>query len=207
MPKLIAPLAAGLAVAVITAGYLWQQLRAERELAASWQQQVTGLQEQVAQLEQRLQRPAASDQRSVPQPQVAVASPPQDTAVTMPAPAAAVGVRMADSAARTRALLTVVYPDIDKVLDLTAEETEALAQLLGSTSSEAAIEAVKVDSSWRHRTILVSGVLKGGALPQSLAGFRGTVLGKPFDVEELRNAIRHCLMYARLSTGIALGKR
>ncbi len=171
MPKLIAPLAAGLAVAVITAGYLWQQLRAERELAASWQQQVTELQEHVAQLERRLQRPAASDRRPALQPQVAVASPPPGSAVTTPAPAAAVGVRMADSAARNKAWLAMMYPDVEKVLDLTAEEADALAQLLGTIPSDAAVQAHLGSKAglWQEYMVTVEARRRTSELQQMLA--------------------------------------
>lgn len=169
MPRLIVPLAAALAVAAITAGYLWQQLRAERELAASWQQQVTGLQQQVAQLEQRLQAPAATV-RPVPQPQVAAASPQPVTADPAPAPGVA-GRRIVDPAARNKAWLAMMYPDVEKVLDLTAAEADALAQLLGTLPPDAAVEAQLGSKAglWQEYKVTVEARRRTSELQQMLA--------------------------------------
>jgi hypothetical protein len=140
MPKLTAPLAAGLLATVITAGYLWQQLRAERELAAQWQEQATKLQEQVAQLELRLQRPAAMAALTTPPPQVAAAGSPPTAAIAAATAAAARGQQVLPAAVN-KAMMAAMYPDIEKVLGLTAEEFDALAQLLRTNATDAAIEA------------------------------------------------------------------
>jgi len=170
MPKLTAPLAAGLLASVIAAGYLWQQLHAEREMSATWQERVAKLQEQVAQLELRLQRSSAMVAPPTQPPQSASAGSSPTAAVSAETEAATRGQRVA-SAATNRALLRALFPDIEKVLGLTAEEAEALAELLRTNATDAAIEAQlgAKAAQWQEYKVSLEARRRTSELQQMLA--------------------------------------
>src|SRR5690606_35050624 len=119
MSKLTAPMAAALLAALISAGYLWQQLRAERALTAQWQEQNTSLQDQVAQLELRLQRATAIVLLPMHLPQAgACGAPPPIAVPAVVIPADVRDRQMLTSAAVNKSRMAVLFPDIEKVLRL-----------------------------------------------------------------------------------------
>jgi len=59
-------------------------------------------------------------------------------------------------------------------------------------------QAVAIDPSWRRRIVFVTGAVGAGSLRLSLDHFEGSILKKPFSVDELRRAIQHCLLNARV---------
>lgn len=172
MSKLTAPMAAALLAALISAGYLWQQLRAERALTAQRQEQNTSLQDQVAQLELRLQRAAAMVALPTRPPQAAASSAPVPiAAVAEVIPAAVRDRQMLTSAAVNRTRMAVLFPDIEKVLGLTAEESDALAELLRTNPSDAAIEAQLGAKApqWQEYKVSVEARRRTSELQQMLA--------------------------------------
>jgi DNA-binding NtrC family response regulator len=53
--------------------------------------------------------------------------------------------------------------------------------------------ALSVDLAWQHRTVFVTGALGLDRASLALSGFQGPILSKPFEVAQLRAAIRECL--------------
>jgi hypothetical protein len=86
-------------------------------------------------------------------------------------PAAVRDRQMLTSAAVNRTRMAVLFPDIEKVLGLTAEETEALAELLRTNPSDAAIEAQlgAKAAQWQEYKVSVEARRRTSELQQMLA--------------------------------------
>jgi hypothetical protein len=133
------PTAIAIGVAVIIAGYLAWQLRAERQAVAQLQERAAALE-----LEQPSMATAAATLPAAVQPEPApatetTASAPPPVSGKAPAPAAARqqiivmrpdGTPDPDPTAGTRALIRMFWGDIEKDLGFSAEEMNALVQLV-----------------------------------------------------------------------------